>query len=205
MNFIDDKANISNTAIVSNSMLKIYARVKDYAELRDSTLGEYSYISQHSMVNKTNIGKFCSISSGCYIGLWEHNTQVSTHSFYLYEHSGEFVKGYRNYDKDEIQTNIGNDVWIGANTLVLKGVNIGNGAIVGGGAVVTKDVPDYAVVVGNPAKILKFRYSKEDIEFMLRIKWWNFDREKLQELVNQNAFDNFDKFKRIIVANKWEF
>nr|WP_284150633.1 hypothetical protein [Campylobacter hyointestinalis] len=102
-----------------------------------------------------------------------------------------------------METNIANDVWIGANALVLKGVNIGNGAIIGGGAVVTKDVPDYAVVVGNPAKILKFRYSKEDIEFMLRVKWWNFDRQKLQKLIDQNAFDSFDKFKKIIVANRW--
>lgn len=203
MNFIDNKVNIADTAVVLNSTLKMYTRIKAYAEVKDSILGEYSYISQQSIINKTNIGKFCSISSGCYVGLWEHNTQVSTHSFYLYEHSGEFVKGYRNYDKDYMETNIANDVWIGANALVLKGVNIGNGAIIGGGAVVTKDVPDYAVVVGNPAKILKFRYSKEDIEFMLRVKWWNFDRQKLQKLIDQNAFDSFDKFKKIIVANRW--
>jgi acetyltransferase-like isoleucine patch superfamily enzyme len=198
MNALEDFVDISPSAKVSNSTLKIYTRVKDYAELRDSYLGEYSYISQQSIVNKTNIGKFCSIANGCYIGLWEHNTQVSTHSFYLYEHSGHFVKGYRNYDKDTIETNIGNDVWIGANSVVLKGVSIADGAIVGASAVVTKDVPPYAIVVGNPAKVLKNRYSQKEIDWLLSVKWWDFDRVKLKELVDQEAFNNFEAFKKIL-------
>ncbi len=198
MNTIEKFCDISPTAKVSNSILKIYARVKDYAEVRESSLGEYSYVSQHSIVNKTNIGKFVSIANGCYIGLWEHNTEVSTHSFYLYEHSGHFVKGYKNYNKDSIETNIGNDVWIGANSVILKGVTISSGAIIGAGSVVTKDVPPYAIVVGNPAKILRYRYSQKEIEWLLNLKWWNFDRERIQELVDLNAFSSFEKFKKLL-------
>ncbi len=92
-NIIADEVTISNSAKVESSTLKYYSRLNDDTELYNSTLGEYSYISQYSIVNKSIIGKFCSIANGCYIGLWEHNIEVSTHSFYLYEHSGNFVNG----------------------------------------------------------------------------------------------------------------
>jgi len=197
-NHIEEKVSIASSAKVRNSILKYYSRLKDYAEIIDSVLDEYSYISQFSIVNKTVIGKFCSIGPGCYIGLWEHNTEVSTHSFYLYEHSGNFVKGYRNYDKDEITTYIGNDVWIGANAVILKGIKIGDGAIIGASSVVTKNVPPYAIVVGNPAKIIKYRYSQDDIYWLLRIKWWNFSREKLKYLIEKGAFFDFNLFKKLV-------
>jgi len=196
VNKVEKFVEISNLSKVKNSTLKFYSRVKDYAEVSESYLGEYSYISQYSMVNKTNIGKFVSIASGCYIGLWEHNIEVSTHSFYLYEHSGNFVKGYTNYDKDNISTVIGNDVWIGANSVILKGVTINDGAIIGAGSVVTKDVPSYAIVVGNPARVLKLRYSKKEITWLKNLQWWDFDRDKIQKLVDEKAFTNFDIFKK---------
>ncbi len=197
-NNIGDKVIVAQTAIVNSSTLKYYSRLKDYTEIHNSTLGKYSYISQYSIVNKTKIGKFCSIASGCYIGLWEHNTDVSTHSFYLYEHSGNFVKGYKNYNKDIIETKIGHDVWIGANTVIMKGVSIGNGAIVGASAVVTKDIPAYAIVVGNPAKIIKYRYEKEDIKWLEEIKWWNFTRKKIKKIIRHNGFNDFGLFKKLL-------
>lgn len=197
-NKIGKKVVISQTSKVTGSILKYYSRLKDYTELHNSTLGEYSYVSQFSIINKTKIGKFCSIANGCYIGLWEHNIHVSTHSFYLYEHSGNFVKGYRNYDKDSIETKIGHDVWIGANAVVMKGVKVGNGAIVGASAVVTKNVPSYAIVVGNPAKVIKYRYDKKDIEWLQEIKWWNFSRKKIKELIKKDAFNDFKLFKKLL-------
>jgi chloramphenicol O-acetyltransferase type B len=197
-NKIEEKVVVAKTAKVTGSTLKYYSRLKDYAEIYNSTLGKYSYISQYSIVNKTKIGKFCSIANGCYIGLWEHNTNVSTHSFYLYEHSGNFVKGYKNYDKDCIETKIGNDVWVGANAVIMKGVNIGNGVIIGASAVVTKDVPAYAIVVGNPAKVIKYRYDKKDIELLEQTKWWNFSRKKIKNIIENNGFNNFQLFKKLL-------
>jgi len=197
-NKLSNKATISNCAKVSNSTLKSYARVKDYAEVQHSRLGKYSYVSQYSIVNKTKIGKFCSIANGCYIGLWEHNTDVSTHSFYLYEHSGEFVEGYKNYKKDNIETIIGNDVWVGANVVIKKGVMIDDGSIIGAGAVVTKDVPAYAIVVGNPAKVLRYRYEEQEIEWLKKLQWWNFSRKKLKMIIQKDAFDDFNTFKKIL-------
>jgi len=197
-NKIGQNVVVSETAKVTGSILKIYSRLKDYSEIHNSTLGKYSYISQYSIINKTRIGKFCSIANGCYIGLWEHNTYVSTHSFYLYEHSGNFVKGYKNYDKDNIETKIGNDVWIGANAVIMKGVKVGNGAIIGASTVVTKDVPSYAIVVGNPGRIIKYRYDKKDIQWLEKIKWWNFSRKKIKRIIEDKGFNNFKLFKKLL-------
>jgi acetyltransferase-like isoleucine patch superfamily enzyme len=197
-NIIGDKVIISDTAKVDSSELKYYSRLKDYVELRNSVLGEYSYVSQFSIVNKTNIGKFCSIANGCYIGLWEHNTDVSTHPFFLYPHCGGFVNEYKDYKKDIIETNIGNDVWVGAGAIIMKGVTIGNGAIVGAGAVVTKNVEAYSIVVGSPAKVVKYRYCSEDIAWLESLKWWDFDREYLKQIIADGAFSSFEKFKEIV-------
>lgn len=199
--FVGEHVTVSPKAVVRQSRLLNYSRLKDYAEISDSTLGEYSYIAQFSIVNKTEIGKFCSIGHGAFIGLWEHDMAVSTHSFFLYETSGGFVKGYRNYEKDCITTTIGADVWVGANALILKGVTIGDGAIVGGSAVVTKDVPPYAIAVGNPAKIVRYRFSPEDIEFLRRLRWWDLPREMIQKMVDRDSFHSIEKIRSFAAEN----
>ena len=169
----------------------------------DSDLGAYSYISQNSLVNKTQVGKFCSIGHGTYIGLWEHNMAVSTHSFYLYESSGNLVKGYKDYDKCALSTYLGNDVWVGANSVILKGRSIGDGAIVGAGSVVTRDVPPYAIAVGNPAKIVKYRFPPDDIAFLLRLQWWDAPREILQEMVERQLFNAMEDLREFVQNRGW--
>lgn len=193
-------AEIHPEAIVENSYLGEYSRVKKHAELRNVYLDDYSYVSQGSMVVGTVIGKFVSVGPGCFIGLWEHDDQVSTHTFYLYETSGNFVRGYKNFKKDGIQTTIGSDVWIGAGAIVKKGVQISTGAIVGAGAVVTKDVEPYSIVVGHPAKKIRLRFSEEIIKSMLNSEWWNMPREDLQEMVNLELFSDLNKFLNYISA-----
>lgn len=203
-NVIGQSVSISDKARVVKSTLSDYARIKDYAELTNSTLGKYSYMAQFSIINKTEVGKFCSIGHGAYIGLWEHNMVVSTHSFYLYESSGGFVKGYKDYDKCAISTYVGNDVWVGANAVILKGKCIGDGAIVGAGAVVTKDVPPYAIAVGNPAKVINYRFAPEEIDFLLNTRWWDCSREILQQMVDNEIFYSIDKFKNFICRSNLE-
>ena len=197
-NTFGHRISVADSAVINNSILGDYARVKDYSEVRDCTIGDYSYVSQRTLINKTMVAKFASIANGCHIGLWEHNTAVTTHTFYLYETSGFFVKGYTSLDEDSIETRIGNDVWIGANSVILKGVTVHNGAIVGAGSVVTKDVPPYTVVAGNPAREIKKRYGQEDIEFLLATKWWDFSRERLQEMVDLGLFSSFERFKEYL-------
>jgi acetyltransferase-like isoleucine patch superfamily enzyme len=197
-NIFADKTIVSENCEVMNSKMNYYSRIKSLCHLRDSNLGDYSIVSNSTYINASDIGKFNSIGYGNYIGLWEHNLLVTTHSFYLYEGSGGFVKGYKSYEKDKIRTKIGNDVWTGANVVILKGVNIGDGAVVGASSVVTKDIPPYAIVVGNPAIVLRYRFTDEEIKFLLKIKWWNYKRKLIQEMVDKKVWNSIETLKDFI-------
>ncbi|DAA83497.1 MAG TPA: chloramphenicol acetyltransferase [Cyanobacteria bacterium UBA10660] len=151
------------------------------------------------------IGNFCSIGPNVIIGPSEHDIYcISTHHFHQDVRFGRFVDTYINKDKCTPQRRnkntdikIGNDVWIGCNAVIMAGVTIGNGAVIGAGAVVTKDVPDFAIVVGVPAKILKYRFTKEQQELILKSKWWDWDDEKLKE--NVELFHNPEEFYKFII------
>jgi acetyltransferase-like isoleucine patch superfamily enzyme len=107
---------------------------------------------------------------------------ISTHPIFYspsWHSSISFVE--KQYYEEFVQTIIGSDVWIGANVTILDGIKIGCGAIVAAGAAVTKDIPDYAIVGGVPAKIIKYRFSKEEIELLLSLKWWDCSYEKLKK------------------------
>lgn len=80
---------------------------------------------------------------------------------------------------------IGNDVWIGTNVTILPSVTIGNGAIIEAGSVITKDIPDYAVVAGTPAKIIKYRFSEEEITLLNASQWWNWSDEAIKEHISE--------------------
>lgn len=200
-NKIADNAIILDDCEVSNCELQEYSRIKKSVEFRNSKLGAYSIISAQCVTNATDIGRFTSIGHGVYIGLWEHNTVTTTHSFYLYETSGGFVKGYRNYDKDEVRTTIGHDVWIGANSFIKKGVNIGSGAIIGASSVVTKDVEPYSIVVGNPAKLLRYRFNEENRQVLLKAQWWDLARDILQDMVDKEVWFSIDVLKEYFRKN----
>jgi acetyltransferase-like isoleucine patch superfamily enzyme len=89
---------------------------------------------------------------------------------------------------------IGNDVWIGAHSTIMSGVKIGNGAVVAAKSVVTKDVPPYAIVGGNPARIIKYRFDKSQIEKLLNISWWDWDEDKIRENAELMWSSDVDKF-----------
>jgi acetyltransferase-like isoleucine patch superfamily enzyme len=158
-------------------------------------IGRYTFIGINSYVDKStaSIGRFCSIAMGAKISLNNHPMEwVSTHPFlynkkYGFVPSSVFVEGVS--DK---KTTIGNDVWIGANVTILAGVKIGDGAVIGANALVTKDVEPYSVVNGIPAKHIKFRFEEEVVKKLLEIEWWNWSDEKLKsklaEFRNPGAF-----------------
>lgn len=129
-----------------------------------SHIGNYCYIGKFCYVTKASIGNYCSIANNVSIGQGEHDlTQISTNSIF-----------YQNaYDKlTEKECVIGNDVWIGVDAIIQRGVVIGNGAVIGSNAVVTKNIPPYAIVVGSPARIIRYRFSDEKISSIENSKWW---------------------------------
>ena len=90
--------------------------------------------------------------------------------------------------------NVGNDVWIGAKSTIMSGVTIGDGAIIGSTSTVAKDVPPYAIVVGNPGKVVKYRFTEKQIEALLQIKWWNWEEDKIKVEAMDLWSPNIDDF-----------
>ena len=184
---IDDKSHISHKA-------RLYGRI----QVSNSYLGDYSYVGRDSRLIHAEIGKFCSIASESIIGMGTHTLdKISTSSIFTEAKNGtkhSWVKSSTvNPYKRVI---IGNDVWIGTRAIVLGGVTIGDGAVVGAGAIVTKDVPPFAIVVGVPAKVIRFRFSQEQIEAIMQHPWWSLPDEKLKE--NISFFQDSDDLDAII-------
>jgi len=155
-------------------------------------IGDYSYISgPHTYVDSAVIGKFCSIARNVTIGPSNHDlSMISTHPF-LYSPFYKIVDEYTKPSNNNPPI-IGNDVWVGINSIILNNVKIGDGAIIGAGSIVTKDVEPYSVVGGVPAKHIKYRFEKEVIEKLLEIQWWNWSNKKMKKRVGD--FNNVEKF-----------
>jgi acetyltransferase-like isoleucine patch superfamily enzyme len=90
--------------------------------------------------------------------------------------------------------NIGNDVWVGAKSTIMSGVKIGDGSIIGAGTTVTKDVPPYSIVVGNPGKIVKYRFDENQIEKLLKISWWDWTEDRIKTEAMNMWSDKIDEF-----------
>ena len=168
-------------ALVRRTVCGPNFRVDRYSSIDDSSIGAYSYVSHHTEIFRARIGKFCSIGPGCRIGLGTHPTDhISTSPvfFSTREQTGiSFVS--KDLFEESQEITIGNDVWVGANSVILDGVEIGTGAIIAAGAVVTRDVDPYAIVGGVPATRRRMRFSEAQIQHLLRSQWWDWDPEKL--------------------------
>jgi acetyltransferase-like isoleucine patch superfamily enzyme len=144
----------------------------------ESSIGRYTYVANYSEIGRARIGAFCSIGPHVVTSPGRHPTRgsVSTYpSFYSPGNAGQAP--FRNVSdfQEYLPVEIGNDVLISARVLVLGGNRIGDGAIVGAGAVVTHDVAPYAVVAGVPARVVRHRFPDEDIAFLLKLRWWDRD------------------------------
>lgn len=165
-NAVIHSTNVSNTAVLAQH-ISIAEGVLIGANVK---IDSYSYVNRYTEIGSAEIGKFCSIASFCSIGVDSHPTDWVSASPFL----KKIIKCQSNGYIDEIERPIiGNDVWIGAHSVILKGIRIGDGAIVAAGAVVTKDVPSFAIVGGVPAKVIKFRFDQDTINKLTLLQWWN--------------------------------
>lgn len=172
--------------------LSLQERYPQYA------IGRHSYgdlkVHHWGEAATLKIGAFCSIAGDVRIFLGgEHRTDwVTTFPFSeLWEQQAGASAGHPHTRGDVI---IGNDVWIGNQALILSGVRIGDGAVIGARAVVTKDVPPYAIIAGNPARLVRYRFAPDVVERLTRIAWWNWDDERigaLLPLMLSNAVEAF--------------
>ncbi|MDO6440383.1 CatB-related O-acetyltransferase [Cyclobacterium sp. 1_MG-2023] len=190
---------IQGKVIISNSNISKYVKVFNNSKISNSKIDSYSYVGINCKVMNAEIGKFCSIAPDVKIGLGIHPTNlISTYpGFYSKNASGSFKFNESDAIIEHKSITIGNDVWIGDGAKIIDGINIGNGVIIAGGSFVTKDVPDYAIVGGVPAKIIKFRFTEDQIEQLNLIKWWEYDvnhlKSKANLFLNSNRF--FKEFK----------
>ena len=205
---MSDNAKIYKDAVVKNSSLASDAIIGDFGRVEGTSLGkhvdiqryamiyhcrisDYSYVGRNFTGWHSSIGKYCSISWNVGIGGADHDYRRLTQHAFLYAPQFGFLDqgvepGYNRFNDECI---IGNDVWIGCNAVICRGVHVGDGAVIAAGAVVTKDVDPYTVVGGVPAKLIKRRCSVYLSEKLVKSKWWDLPPAIIKE--NFELFNSF--------------
>lgn len=202
--FIRGRSRLSPLAYANRRTVLVGRnRVHAEADVRNSVVGFASYIGRFSRLPDTVIGAYCSIAEKVELLEYTHPTRayVSTHpAFFSLAGQAEISFGTRQKfnekrtlsESSEMSLCVGNDVWIGKNVLIIGGVRIGDGAVIAAGSVVTKDIPQYAIVAGVPAKLVRYRFSQSQIEWLCAFKWWNRSEEWIRE--HAEKFDDIDEF-----------
>lgn len=187
--FIAETAYISKSAVIHSPVT-----VGKMAEIHDRcSFGAYSLLNNYSVLySDVDVGRYCSIARFAEVGVAAHpHNWLSTSNL---QYSNTLMRGHpettfkrkMSFEYDRY-TKIGNDVWIGTKSTIKSGVKIGNGVIVGSGTFVNNDVPDYAIVVGTPAKILRFRFECHIIEKLLELNWWDLSPRQLANVDFKNV------------------
>ena len=171
------------TQIDCASQVDRTARVYEMAKLSQSCVGAYTYIGRRTSLVSARVGRFCSIASDCQIGMGTHTLScLSTSPVFT-----EADNGLRRRWVDEALTNpyrpvtLGNDVWVGLHVMIMGGITVGNGAVIAAGAVVTRDVPPYAVVGGVPARVIRYRFSPDVQQAIEESRWWELPENSLRQ------------------------
>lgn len=183
---------------IYDSHLGEYVAILDHSVLSQVRVGNFSYVSNDVTLVNVEVGNFCSIAPHVQIGLAPHPSSVfvSTYPAFYRENTVGCPLSFRKnniFNDSTPETIIDNDVWIGSNVIVPGGIHIGTGAIVAAGSVVVKDVPPYAIAGGNPAKIIRYRFTEGQIQFLLKLEWWNWPIEKILQHVDD--FSDIDKLQ----------
>lgn len=190
--------------IIKSSLYKMRNRTSTFsdktilfrmANVSYSDIGKYTYIAGYANINNCTIGSFCSIADGVRVGVGVHPLNlISTHpalysikTIFPYKLIDDSIIDSLPSHEESKRINIGNDVWIGTDSIILDGVNIGDGAVIAAGSVVTKDIPSFAVVGGVPARVIKYRAIPEMIDGK---PWWELQDAELSSYLNKIYKDN---------------
>lgn len=199
-------ARVRNTSLGQDSLIRDFSQVEGctigrrvdlqrMAMIFNTEIGDFTYTGRNFTCWNAKLGKFCSISWNVGVGGANHDyNRISQHAFLYASQFGLIKKGQKEgYNRFESECIIGNDVWIGCNAVICRGVKIGDGAVIAAGAVVTKDVAPYTIVGGVPAKIIKRRCSEDLAARLQKTQWWNLSVETIKnnfELFNANITES---------------
>lgn len=180
---LGEEPTVHETSRVRESTLGAWTDVGQNTSIGESEVGDYTYFAGDCQVMYATIGKFCSIASHVHINpgnhpMWRvtsHHMTYRRQMFGMGEDDSDFFQWRRDH-----RVVIGNDVWIGHAAIIMPGVTIGDGAVIGSQAVVTKDVAPYTIVGGVPAKPIRERFPKDIADKLKEIAWWDWSREELE-------------------------
>lgn len=194
---------IDPTATVRDCQFGAYTEVGARTSLLEVTMADYSYVVNDSQITYTTIGKFCSIAAMTRINPGNHPMQRASQAHFTYRASSYFPGESDDAEffawRREHRVQIGHDVWIGHGAVILPGRSIGTGAVVAAGAIVTKDVPAYTIVAGNPARPVRPRFSESISGRLAELSWWDWSHETLRR-----ALPDFRKLEVEAFLEKYE-
>lgn len=205
---------------------EVPARLSRAVSIGRCSIGAFSYVGQGSEIRNTSIGRFCSIAANVALGPAEHPTNwLSSHPFQFdgvryfdeYPHWQAFASSIKKFGGNASTTHIGHDVWIGRNAIVRQGVKVGDGAVIAAGSFVNQDVPDFSIVGGVPARVIRCRFDDETITRLQALQWWNYELSsqkneidfsrieyaisQIENLIYQNKLAAFNMMRRRIEKN----
>lgn len=187
LRFKDDEPRIHPTAELKSCRLGRHVAIGERVILREVTVGDFSYFERHSEAIYTSVGKFCSIAANSRINALEHPMErLTTHK--VSYRPNEYFRylgvdgGFRDRRRAKA-VSIGSDVWIGHGAVILPGVSIGNGAVIGANAVVSRDVAPFEIFVGVPARRLRLRFPPEIVARIEKMAWWDWPAGLLFEAI----------------------
>jgi virginiamycin A acetyltransferase len=177
---VDEQGSLINTETEG------HCKISSYTTVANSKIAKYFAIGLHSFMQRSTTDRYVTIGSRVSIGAFSHPTNwLSTLEFQFRDSQAFYGESLpstaiRSIEKHVKQTTIGPDVWIGDNCFIKSGIIIGAGAIVGAGSIVTRDVPAYAIIAGNPARKIKSRFDEVTVKELMEIRWWELDIPQLE-------------------------
>jgi len=173
----------SRLSSIANSTVHPTSAIESGTQMVGSSMDRHSFCGYECTLLNCDIGGFCSIADNVYIGGSHHPMHFTSTSPVFLSHKDSVKTKFAKHDYSNLpRTTIGHDVWIGHGAKIKAGVTVGHGAVIGMGTIVTKDVPPYGIVVGNPGRCIKKRFDDNVIEGLLETQWWSMTDQELRTM-----------------------